>query len=79
MNFSRVIPIGERLKVQLRGEFFNIMNRANFLDPGTANSTKGSSAAYTAANAVSLNSGGFGSIRAAYDPRITQLAIKILF
>jgi hypothetical protein len=79
MNVSRSFPIHEHLRLQFRVEFFNVLNRANFLDPGTANSTKGSSAAYTAANGVSLSAGGFGSIRAAYDPRITQLAIKVVF
>jgi len=79
MNFSRNIPLTERWKLQFRAEFFNIFNRANFLDPGTSSSSVGSSAAYSAANGVNLSSGGFGSIRAAYDPRITQLALKILF
>jgi len=79
MNFSKSFPIRERVRLQFRAEFFNVFNHANFLDPGTANSTKGSSAAYTAANGVPLNAAGFGSIRAAYDPRITQLALKIVF
>jgi len=79
MNFSKSIPITERWKLQFRAEFFNFFNRANFLDPGTGSSSVGSSAAYAASNSVSLNGAAFGSIRAAYDPRITQLALKILF
>jgi hypothetical protein len=79
MNFSKSFPIGERVRLQFRAEFFNVFNHANYLDPGTANSTKGSSSAYTAANGVSANAAGFGSIRAAYDPRITQLALKVVF
>ena len=40
MNFSKSIPITERFKLQIRAEFFNIFNHANFLDPGSASSTK---------------------------------------
>jgi hypothetical protein len=79
MNFSRNIPIKERIKLQVRAEFFNLFNRANFFDPGSANSSAGSSASYSAGNGVSVSAGGFGSIRAAYDPRITQLALKVIF
>ena len=31
-------PIGERVSVQVRGEFFNIFNRANFITPGNTTS-----------------------------------------
>ena len=79
MNFSKSISITERFKLQIRAEFFNIFNHANFLDPGSASSTKGSSDLYTAANSVSLSAAGFGTIRAALDPRITQLALKLVF
>jgi hypothetical protein len=53
---------GERLRFQLRGEFFNVLNRANFNNPG-----------------VTQSAGGFGSITSAGDPRISQLALKLLF
>ncbi len=56
------VVIGEHVKIQLRGEFFNVLNRANFSDPTTT-----------------LSSGGFGSITGAADPRIGQVALKILF
>jgi hypothetical protein len=79
MNFSKNIPITERFKLQIRAEFFNIFNHANFLDPGSTSSTKGSSSLYTAGNSVSLTAAGFGTIRAAMDPRITQLALKLVF
>jgi hypothetical protein len=52
----------ERLRLQLRGEFFNTANRANFSNP-----------------AVTQSGSGFGSITAAGDPRIGQLALKLLF
>jgi hypothetical protein len=52
----------ERLRLQLRGEFFNVTNRVNFNNPN-----------------VTQSSGGFGAITGAADPRIGQLALKLLF
>ena len=57
-NFS----VTERVKIQFRAEFFDIFNRVNFSNPGTA-----------------VNSGSFGNILGARDPRIGQLALKVLF
>jgi hypothetical protein len=79
MNISKNIPINERFKLQFRAEFFNIFNRANFLNPGSSSSTAGSSAAYAVSNGVAVSSAGFGSLKGAADPRITQLALKIIF
>jgi hypothetical protein len=56
------IEIGERVRVQMRGEFFNLFNRVNFNNPGT-----------------SVGAGSFGNILSSRDPRIGQLALKILF
>jgi hypothetical protein len=52
----------ESTRLQLRGEFFNTLNRANFNNPN-----------------VTQSAGGFGSITAAGDPRIGQLAAKLVF
>ena len=60
--FYKEFAARDRWRFQLRGEFFNALNRANFNAPVT-----------------SMNAGGFGSIRGAADPRIGQLALKILF
>ena len=67
-------PIKERLNIQFRAEFFNVLNRANFTGPaGSCNATSCDSTRAT------VNAGGFGSIRAAADPRIGQLALKLTF
>ena len=52
----------EEIRFQLRGEFFNVFNHAEFNDP-----------------TVSRNSGNFGGIYGAGDPRIIQLAVKVFF
>ena len=53
----------ERWRMQFRAEFFNVFNRANFNNPNT-----------------SLNNlSTFGTITAAGDPRIGQLALKLFF
>ncbi len=67
---SRIFPIHERLAFQLRMEAFNVMNHPNF----TVTSASGASAFTTA-----LNSGTFGNVTGAADPRIFQLAGKFTF
>jgi hypothetical protein len=62
LGIFKTFPITERWTLQLRAEFFNALNRANFNSPGTT-----------------VSAGGFGSILSARDPRIGQLALKILF
>jgi len=57
---------GERARFQFRAEFFNVFNRVNFNSP--ANSTT-----------PSFSAGGFGTLTSAQDPRIGQLALKLLF
>ncbi len=57
---------GERGRIQFRAEFFNVLNRVNFNNP--ANSTT-----------PSFSAGGFGTLTSAQDPRIGQLALKVLF
>jgi hypothetical protein len=75
VRISRFFPIlGERLRVQLIGEAFNITNRVNFISLRTTQYN------YTGALFVPLNNAltpAPGS--AAGDPRILQLAAKIVF
>jgi hypothetical protein len=55
-------PVGEPLRLQLRGEAFNAFNQVNFGNPATA-----------------VTSGAFGRIRSAGDPRIFQIALKLIW
>jgi hypothetical protein len=71
MAVSRNFPIYERLAFNLRLEAFNLFNHPNF----TNNFGASNSAAFTTA----LNSGTFGYISGAADPRIFQLAGKLTF
>jgi len=68
LGLVREIPLGERVKTQFRAEFFNLLNHVNPDSGQTAID-----------NATRVNSGTFGSIRAAEDPRIIQLALKLYF
>jgi hypothetical protein len=72
MSLSKTFSITERWKVQLRGEFFNVFNRVNFLsDDGTVG---------PASNFAKVSStSSFGAITTAGDPRIGQLALKVIF
>jgi len=62
----------ERLRVQFRAEFFNVLNHTNFVRANTDGSPYKDPV-------DSFSAGGFGSIRTASDPRIGQLALKFLF
>jgi Carboxypeptidase regulatory-like domain len=67
MGLFKDIPLRERWKLQFRAEFFNVFNRVNFQAPNQSNQVD------------TVSSAGFGSIRAANDPRIGQLALKLIF
>jgi hypothetical protein len=62
--FKEFPLVAERLKLQFRAEFFNTLNRVNLDNPK-----------------LTFSSGGFGSIVGTgnNDPRIGQLAVKLLF
>lgn len=68
---------GEARRVQLRGEFFNAFNTPSFADPDTNAGTVKAGASGAAALSLSNT---FGTITStSVNPRIVQLAIKILF
>jgi hypothetical protein len=56
-------PIKDRVNLQFRAEAFNILNRANFSNPGSTVSSTTT----------------FGRITAAGSPRVLQFALKVLF
>jgi hypothetical protein len=70
LTVSREFPIRERLRFQLRGEFFNLFNEKHFiLPPGTAGS---------AVN-TTVGSGSFGRITSAGPGRVIQVAAKLIW
>ncbi|MGE0127942.1 MAG: carboxypeptidase regulatory-like domain-containing protein [Blastocatellales bacterium] len=66
MGFLKNIQITERMRVQLRVEFFNIFNHTNFVP-------------LAGQNDFNYSRAGFGGLRSAGDPRIGQAALKIYF
>jgi hypothetical protein len=70
---------GERVRLQFRAEFFNLLNRVNFYNPGGSVSTSSNVQSNSASSAAVLSNNGFGSLTAAFDPRIGQLGLKIVF
>jgi len=63
LGFLKSTPISERLRLEFRGQIFNVFNHSQFFQPD-GNITNGSD---------------FGRIKRARDPRLIQFAIKILF
>jgi len=72
VSLSRRFPIKEHQYAEIRAESFNIENRTNFLNPGTAGLSGGT------ANSA-LNSSTFGKIQSDVSPRIMQFAVKYVF
>ena len=63
LALEKSTPITERTKLLFRAEAFNIFNRAEFRPPADR----------------SVLAGTFGQISGTYDPRILQLALKVVF
>src|SRR5262249_29467615 len=70
-RLTRDIRIHERVSLQLILEAFNAFNRANFTGVNTT--------FYTLSGTTLLKSPTFGRPTATTDPRIVQLAAKIIF
>jgi hypothetical protein len=80
VQVSKYFSITERWKLQLRGEYFNVLNHPNFAPEST--SCNGPCATDQISGFDKLNgNSAFGTFRAgqAADARIAQLAIKIIF
>ena len=63
MNITRLFQMTERWQLQVRGDFFNVLNHANWNDPGTTVSSSGT----------------FGAVTSFGSPRIIQMAVKVFF
>jgi hypothetical protein len=68
MSVSRTFQFRERWKAELRGEFFNIMNHANWNGPAGATGTS-----------QALTSTTLGQITSFGAPRLIQLGVKLFF
>jgi hypothetical protein len=77
LAFSKTTSITEKVKFEFRAEFFNLLNHANFTNPGIINNGNGTYAG--GAGGANPNSSLFGQITSTYDPRIIQLAGRLSF
>ena len=66
--------VTERIRVQFRAEFFNLLNNVNFTVPGLGSGNPNESAAGT-----KVGTGSFGKLTVAADPRILQFGLKLVF
>jgi hypothetical protein len=62
-SLQKSFRLTERARMQLRGDFFNVFNNVHFSQPGSNVSSPST----------------FGKITSAGDPRIVQLALKLIF
>jgi hypothetical protein len=79
LSLQKSFPIGERTAIQLRMDAFNAFNHTQF--SGINSNIVFSNLTGSVANAADrvTNKTGFGSISGARDPRILQLATRIVF
>ena len=80
VQVSKYFSITERWKLQLRGEYFNVLNHPNFAPETISTGAINGTDQISAFDKLNSNSS-FGTFRAgqAADPRIVQLAVKIIF
>jgi hypothetical protein len=71
MGVFKNFPVQDKLAIQFRGELFNAFNHTNFSTDNTGSRAK--------SPVQTVSAGGFGNILAANDPRIIQLALKVVF
>jgi hypothetical protein len=74
LGVLKYFPLNERMNLQFRAEFFNLLNNVNFTVPGLGSANPDESAV---GNIV--GTGDFGKLTHAADPRILQFALKLVF
>jgi hypothetical protein len=75
MSLIKDTKINERFSIEFRAEFFNVFNHTQFENP-----TSESAGAFQDVSSFgNINSSIFGVVTQARDPRIGQLALKVLF
>jgi len=79
MRITKRVPLGERVRLELIGEAFNITNRANINSMVTTRYTYSSGGFFRPFFNPATPSTTFGWVLSTYDPRILQLAAKITF
>jgi hypothetical protein len=80
MQLAKNFPITERFRLQLRVEYFNVLNHPNFAPESTSTGAVNSTDQISSFDKLNSNAA-FGTFRAgqAGDPRIAQLAAKFFF
>ena len=82
LSAHRLFTLRERVKLQVRGDFFNAFNHPNFGNPNGAYSTSALFGVATSMLGRSLNSasgGGFNALYQVGGPRSIQLSMKLSF
>src|SRR5579863_1433316 len=70
-SIAKLFKPSERINVQLRGEFFNLLNHANFYEPGFN--------IFTGSGAYSGGAGHITKLISSPGGRLTQLGLKVIF
>lgn len=84
LAFYKNVTISAHVRLQLRFEIFNVLNRTNFVDVNTSltptSATLDTGNAATATTIVDFTpSGSFGQARGTRDPRQAQFGVKVIF